>query len=616
MFTPDPTNLVAEYLFEEPLPDGTVRNTASPGNLDGYIQQGRFPLEADSDVPTNFQGSSSLNYNVLREAGSESKVTKNDAQYVRIKNFPDPPANELTLEAWVKVDYFPPDTFPNGKVGFGACPQPICKTCAYYLFLGTLQTDRNLIFTHIPGVLAGIPKPDTVLGPEQTTCPPDGPPPPEDVNACPGVQRESGVGGIMSQEKVLDGVWIHIAATFTDTKRGAKPYLLKLYINCEESRVVTRHDNPCGGSPLRYEERTNNKIHKPGKTAMHLGMFRQILDDLDYQYSGKMCGVRVYHRALSREEIKRDFEADIGCSEPVGSLIQGSFGNVGNFEFVGKEGRRLRHYWRSNDNPKRPWNRGPEFGSNVRSAPALLQSSFGDVGNFEILTREGDALSHYWRSNDDPKQPWSKSSLVGKNVSSAPAFIQSTFGDRGNFEVVVREGDKLRHYWRSNDQNGLPWNRGALFGDNVRSAPALIQSTFGDRGTFEVVVREGSRLRHYWRSNDRPNLPWNQGPLFGRDVDSAPAFIQGSFGGNGNFEVVVKEGERLRHYWRNNADGSFPWNRGPLFGDNVRSAPTLIQSTFGNNGNFEIVVREGDGFRHYWRNNDDPTLPWKNGKFF
>ena len=98
-------------------------------------------------------------------------------------------------------------------------------------------------------------------------------------------------------------------------------------------------------------------------------------------------------------------------------------------------------------------------------------------------------------------------------------LIQGNFGQKGNFELVVREGDKLRHYWRNNDASGLPWNKGALFGDGVDSTPAMIQGNFGQKGNFELVVREGERIRHYWRNNDASGLPWNKGALFGDGVD-------------------------------------------------------------------------------------------------
>ena len=98
MFTPDPTGLISEYLFENPQTDGTVRNTANPGTLDGTIVDGGFPLQAVSDVPPSFQGAGSLDYNVLRQAGTAAGVTAADTQLVRVTNFPDPPGDELTVE--------------------------------------------------------------------------------------------------------------------------------------------------------------------------------------------------------------------------------------------------------------------------------------------------------------------------------------------------------------------------------------------------------------------------------------------------------------------------------------------------------------------------------------
>jgi hypothetical protein len=45
---------------------------------------------------------------------------------------------------------------------------------------------------------------------------------------------------------------------------------------------------------------------------------------------------------------------------------------------------------------------------------------------------------------------------------------------------------------------------------------------------------------------------------------------------------------------------------GPFSGN-----PSLIQSNFGLKGNFELVVpMSTGGLAHYWRNNDDPELPW------
>jgi hypothetical protein len=48
-----------------------------------------------------------------------------------------------------------------------------------------------------------------------------------------------------------------------------------------------------------------------------------------------------------------------------------------------------------------------------------------------------------------------------------------------------------------------------------------------------------------------------------------------------------------------------------VFAGPFSGTPSLIQSNFGIKGNFELVVpMSNGGLAHYWRNNDDPELPW------
>jgi len=110
------------------------------------------------------------------------------------------------------------------------------------------------------------------------------------------------------------------------------------------------------------------------------------------------------------------------------------------------------------------------------------------------------------------------------------SITQSHFGTKGNFEALILEGSQLVHYWRHNDDHVFPWYRSVEFASNVDSEAAFIQSNFGNRGNFEVVCRKGNKLRHYWRDNDTPGYPWHQGFLFSDHITSSPFFIQGNFG--------------------------------------------------------------------------------------
>jgi len=296
MYSVNTDGLLAEYLFEPPTRNGEVLNTAQPGDWDGILRHaaGDFPLNPHEDIPHGFIGKSSLDFNVLRrvkEKGLQNELKQEWAQFVEIGGFPDP--DDLTVEAWVKVDYAitdqeftdpDPGTYPDGAVGFGACPQPACKAFSWYLFLSTLQTDRNLIFTIIPdAVTQGLPKSE---------------------------DAESGSGGIVSEDIVHAGQWTHIAATFG--KLGSNSYIMHTYINGIYSHVeeVTGFD----GTMHRLPNTTDNQLASSIGQPMRLGQFRDIQDNLDYQFSGRMTGVRIYKIALTHEQIWNDFRHDISLN--------------------------------------------------------------------------------------------------------------------------------------------------------------------------------------------------------------------------------------------------------------------------------------------------------------
>ncbi len=355
-----------------------------------------------------------------------------------------------------------------------------------------------------------------------------------------------------------------------------------------------------------------------------------------------------------------------------GNFIQGAFGHQGNFEVVLVLNGKLVHYWRDNDAFGLPWHGATLLPDGGRSAPrasdrapvpmaptsvALIESNFNEPGNLEVIARmtatlagggSADSLVAYARDRFGWHGPTSIE-VDGKGVvgvQETPAFIQSAFGTKGNFEMVVVQDGQLAHYWRDNDARTLPW-RGPAFlpkpsptssggrTTGIAAAPtgvALLESTFGDPGNLEVFatmsfVVEGAGpgwLAHYWR-DDRG---WH-GPFAvrvgGRDVTGVtgtPAALQSIVGATSNFELLVIQDGKLAHYWRDNASPGLPW-RGPTFlpdaassstsGTRARlahepTAVTLIQSNFGG-GNLEALVvmspliggNGEDYVVHYWR---------------
>jgi hypothetical protein len=71
----------------------------------------------------------------------------------------------------------------------------------------------------------------------------------------------------------------------------------------------------------------------------------------------------------------------------------------------------------------------------------------------------------------------------------------------------------------------------------------------------------------------------------------------------------------LAHYWRDNDDPALPWYGPYLFGSRLERVETvtLIQSNFGP-GNLEVVARADGQLVHFWRDTGS-DFKWK-GPFF
>lgn len=323
-------------------------------------------------------------------------------------------------------------------------------------------------------------------------------------------------------------------------------------------------------------------------------------------------------------------------SKVLQSLIQGDFGagDHGNFEAVilepSGQGSQLVHWYRDNSAPDLLWHRGQVVAPDAVLAGSLIQSNLGagDHRNFEVVVPcpgpgGGWDLWHVWHDNGNVGNPWLPGALVASDVGGAGALIQSNFGDAGNFEVVVplRNGE-LWHFWHDNDDIASPWRRADLIATGADGGCSLIQSSFGDTGNFEVVVPivNGNRydLWHFWRDNDDLASPWRRGGLVAADVIGPGCLIQSDFrsGDAGNLEVVVPlRGGELWHFWHDSDAPGSPWQRGQLVTSANAGWAALMRSDFGldehGHGNFELLAEElTQSLVAYWHPNQKVSLPW------
>jgi hypothetical protein len=127
---------------------------------------------------------------------------------------------------------------------------------------------------------------------------------------------------------------------------------------------------------------------------------------------------------------------------------------------------------------------------------------------------------------------------------------------------------------------------------------------------LEVIATVSGQAYHFWRDSG-PSFTWN-GPetlafTFPNPLGS-PSLIQSQFGSQGNFELVgnIPDAD----------DPSFPWSGPTYFSVGAFGPSSLIQSNFGNPGNLEVVTigAGGGGYDlvHFWRDSG-PSFTWSNG---
>ncbi|MCP3936374.1 MAG: right-handed parallel beta-helix repeat-containing protein, partial [Actinomycetia bacterium] len=186
------------------------------------------------------------------------------------------------------------------------------------------------------------------------------------------------------------------------------------------------------------------------------------------------------------------------------TLIQSSFssgGNVGNLEVIARQGKNLHAFFRGDTQETLAWRQGIQIAGDAAGDPVLIQSSFGAEGNFELVYPSTlGGVAHRYRANDEDKYPWLDGGRFATELGDVDgvSLIQTTYTSdedpEGNLEAIVRKGQNLHHFYRAytgDTPNPFEWRRGAHFANDASGDPVLIQSSFGVKGTLPDPYAEG-----------------------------------------------------------------------------------------------------------------------------
>ena len=180
---------------------------------------------------------------------------------------------------------------------------------------------------------------------------------------------------------------------------------------------------------------------------------------------------------------------------------------------------------------------------------------------------------------------------------------------RNNFELFIRQGADVEHWYREHSDPAFPWRQAGLvrsadpwrgtFGDDVLDCPAAVNSSFNRN--YELVYRTKYRnLRHVYF--DQASRDWYDATLFGPlDPVGIPGFVQSNRGAPGDFEIVAITRAGTAEHWTKHNGAPWTmlpgtWYRRAVFGaDFAFSGPSLVQSRLGVGG----VPENGQGELHY-----------------
>jgi hypothetical protein len=316
-----------------------------------------------------------------------------------------------------------------------------------------------------------------------------------------------------------------------------------------------------------------------------------------------------------------------------------SYGIAGNLELLLPVRGKLKHFWRQSEPQSgRTWHgpvdaapASPNHGtaltaavsSSVRGA-SLIQGPFGKPGNLEAVVRIDTGATAYLAHVVRGPGGWSSPSPIlvqGKrieHVTGNPALIKSTAGTRGNFELLVPVGKRLLHYYRDNDAAGYPWHGPILVHDfsqvaspgahqpeNLEPISVSLVQSHGQPGRLEAVavVQHGIATTRLWAfewgaTGWRTTGPLSVGSTRIEGVTAAAALIQGNLGRAGNLELLVPSGARILHYWRDNDSKGLPWHGPNIVFDQANSSMkneflsdvALVQNGVRWHGDLEALV--------------------------
>ncbi|GAB1644085.1 hypothetical protein KRMM14A1259_45080 [Krasilnikovia sp. MM14-A1259] len=228
---------------------------------------------------------------------------------------------------------------------------------------------------------------------------------------------------------------------------------------------------------------------------------------------------------------------------------------------------------------------------------------FSGDGVADVVARDDGYLRLYEGNGSGGFKSGSGGQIGGAGWGGfSTIFSPGDFNGDGNPDILARDGGTIRFYAGNGNGGFLPGG-GQVIGSGGWAGFSAVFSPgdFNGDSVPDVIARDGGALR-LWEGNGHGGFLPGGGQVIGSGgwAGFSAVFSPGDFNGDGYNDVIARDGGVLRLY-EGNGDGGFKSGSGDQIGGAGWGGFSTIFSPgdFNGDGNPDILARDGGTIRFY-----------------
>ncbi|MBO4477405.1 MAG: immunoglobulin domain-containing protein [Lachnospiraceae bacterium] len=249
-------------------------------------------------------------------------------------------------------------------------------------------------------------------------------------------------------------------------------------------------------------------------------------------------------------------------------------GETATFEVTAEGPGTLKYQWQSRKNESAPWSNSAQSGA--KTAKLSVVATAGLNGwQFRCLITDGKG---------NTRDTLVLTLFVSPRISSNPANVSVTVGEKATFSVVADGKEPLKYQWQSRKDDSASWANSAMSG--AKTPTLTVPATAGLNGwQFRCLVTDGNGRVSYSSEAKLTIIP---------EITKQPKSKTVSAGKKATFTVEATGVGPLRYQWQSRKDSSASWTNSAQSG--AKTSTLTVATTAGLNGwQFRCIVKDANG---------------------